>query len=481
MALIAGGNRRALLVGGIAVLVLAGAAAAWYFFLRQEPPPPPRPLARVQARKPAPKPAAPPKVEEAPIPKTAEAAATEVLARSGLDTFAEHYREGALQSIANPPPGASNFTPADQQAFREAVNRVLAGDKLNNLLAEQLKRSFEPIQFGRFISLLRQPISEKMTKLESRVPAPADLKQFVDKLKANPPSQDRRDLIQRIDVATGSSEWAADMSVAVTRSMVEAALAASGQASKDAMRDAARDMTQLRRQTQTQIHTMLFYVYREASDAELKQYAELLESETGRWGTTMLANALKSVIESSGRELGTEFANIAVARRDATSGGKRVATAGAPKPEKPEAKEAIKTMSRAEAMAMQKAEPQPEAKAEAKPPRAPAAAPAYRRPPDLPVLYAHYNDLVSAVWMGDFPAARELLDDGKDPNARDADGNTALMIAVRRGDLPMAHLLVTRGADVTAGQQGGATPLELAERAGNFDLTRLLRSHGAQR
>lgn len=485
MASIAGGNRRALVIGGIAVLVLAGAAAAWYFLFGQEPPPAPQPVARVQVRKPAPKPVAPPRIEEAPIPKTANAAVAEVLARSGLDTFAQHYREGALQSIDNPPPGTSKFTPADVRAFREAVNRVLADDKLNSLLTEQLERSFEPIQFGRFIRLLRQPIAEKMTKLESQTPAAAEVKQFVDKLKANPPSQDRRDLIQRIDVATGSSEWASDMSVAVTRSMVEGALAASGEATKDAMRDVARDMTQLRRQMQTQIHTLLFYVYREASDAELKQYAELLESETGRWGTTMLANALKSVIESSGRELGTEIAKIAVARRDAMAGGKRVETAEAPKPEKPEATEAIKTMSRAEAMAMHKAEPQPAAKAEAqaepKPRRAPAAAYVYRRPPNLPVLYEHYNDLVSAVWMGDFPAARELLDDGKNPNARDADGNTALMIAALRGDFAMARLLLTRGADATAGKPGGETPLELAERAGNFDITRLLRSHGAKR
>jgi len=483
MALIAGGNRRTLVIGGVAVLVLAGAGAAWYFFLGQPPPPPPQPVARVQMRKPAPKPA-PPKAEQAPIPKTADAAVTEVLARSGLDTFAKHYREGALQSIANPPPGTSSFTPADQQALREAVNQVLADDKLNNLLAEQLKRSFEPIQFGRFITLLREPIAEKMTKLEAQVPQPEALKQYLDKLKANPPSQDRRDLVQRIDVATGSSEWAADMSVVVVRSMVEGALATRGEATKEALRNVERDMTQLRRQMQAQVQSLLFYVYRDASDAELKQYAGLLESETGRWGTTMLANALKSVIDASGRELGTEIAKIAVARREAMAGRKPAATAEAPKPEKPQAKEeGVKTVSRAEAMAVNKAEPKPEAKteAEAKPQRTPAAAPEYRRAPNLPVLYAHYNDLVSAVWMGDFAAARDLLDDGKNPNARDADGNTALMIAVRRGDLAMARMLVTRGADVNAGKPtGGETPLELAERAGNFDLTRLLRSHGAK-
>jgi hypothetical protein len=466
MALIAGSNRRTLVIGGVGVLVLAAAAAAWYFFLGQEPPPPPPPVARVHVRKPAPKPA-PPKAEEAPIPKTADAAVAEVLAGSGLDSFAKRYREGALQSLANPPPGASSFTPADLQAFREAVNRALADDKLGTLLAEQLKRSFEPIQFGRFIALLRQPIAEKMTKLEVQAPQPEALKQYLDGLKTKPPSQDRRVLIQRIDIATGSSEWGADMSMAVVRSMAEGALAASGRATKDALRNVEREMTQERRQMQAQIRSQLFYVYRDASDAELKQYAELLESETGRWGTTMLSNALKSVIETSGRELGTEIARIAVARRDAQEAKKpAMAMAEPPKDAKPAPKPEPQA-----AAPVEKAAPKPQPK---------PAPTGYQRPANLPVLYSDYNDLVSAVWMGDFPAARELLDDGKNPNARDADGNTALMIAVRRGDFDMAQLLVLRGADVNAGKPNGETPLELAERAGNFDLTRLLRSHGAK-
>ena len=462
MVTIAGGNRRTLVLGGIGVLVLAAAAAAWYF-LNQEPPPPPQPVARLQPRKPAPTPAAP-KPEEAPIPKTADAAVTEVIARSGLDGFAKQYRDGALQSIDNPPGGKSKLTPADERAFREAAERALSDDKINNLLAEQLKRSFEPIQFGRFIALLRQPISAKMTKLEAQVPQPEAVKQYMESLQAKPPSQERRDLVQRIDVASGTSEWASEMSVVSLRNVVEGGLAARGEASKDALRGVEREMTQLRRQVQTQVHALLFYVYREASDAELKQYAELLESETGRWGTTMIANALKNVIETTGRDFGTEIAKVAVARRDAQEAKKPAIVA-------------------AETSEEAKPEPKPEAQAEkAAPKLQPKPAPTgYRRPANLPVLYPDYNDLVSAVWMGNLPAARTLLDDGKDPNARDADGNTTLMIAVRRGDLPMAQLLVARGADATAGKPGGPTPLQLAERQKSFEMAALLRSHGAIR
>jgi hypothetical protein len=475
MLTIAGGNRRTLLLAGIGVVVLAAAGAAWYFLGQEAPPPPP--VAQVQpakrAAKPAPKPASQPTAPaaaQAPIPQTADAAVTEVIARSGLDGFAKNYRASVLQSIDASAQAGGKLDPADAQAFRDAAERTLADDKINNLLAEQLKRSYDPTQFARFIELLRQPINEKMTKLEAQTPQPEAVKQYLDGLKAKPTTRERSDLIQRVDLASGVSEWAADMSVVAVRSIAEGALAASGKSSKEALAKVERDMAQLRRQVQAQVHGMLFYTYRDASDAELNQYAQLLESDTGRWGTTMIANALRNVIQSSSRDLGSEIASAAVARREAKQAKK---PAGAV----------------AEASKAAVAEAPKEAAAEAKPAAqseqaAPAPQPVptgYQRPANLPVLYARYNDLVSAVWMGDLQAALQLLNDGKDPNARDKDGNTALMIAAKRGDVDMARLLLLNGADANSARPDGPTPLALAESNESYDIVRLLRSHGATR
>ena len=469
MVTIAGGNRRTLLLAGIGVLVLAAAGAAWYFLGQEVPPPPP--AARVQPAKPAPKPApkpAAPAAAQAPVPQTADAAIAEVIARSGLDGFAKNYRSGVLQSIDASAQAGGKLDPADAQALRDAAERVLADDKINDLLAGQLKRSYDATQFGRFIELLRQPINEKMTKLEAQAPQAEAVKQYLEGLKAKPPTQERRDLIQRVDLASGVSEWAADMSVVSVRSVAEGALAASGKSSKETLAKVERDMVQLRRQMQVQVQNLLFYTYREASDAELKQYAQLLESETGRWGTTMIANALRNVIQTSGRDLGSEIASAAVAQREAKQ-AKKPATAVAEAP-KGAAAEAPKEAA---------AEAKPAAQGEQAAPKEQPVPTGYQRAPNLPVLYPHYNDIVSAVWMGDLQSALQLLNDGKDPNARDKDGNTALMIAAKRGDLDMARLLLLNGADANAARPDGPTPLALAQRNENQEMVGLLRSHGA--
>ena len=51
---------------------------------------------------------------------------------------------------------------------------------------------------------------------------------------------------------------------------------------------------------------------------------------------------------------------------------------------------------------------------------------------------------------------------GSDPNARDADGNTALHHAASRGDNEMIKYLVAKGADVTMMNRGGQTTVDMA-------------------
>jgi len=131
-------------------------------------------------------------------------------------------------------------------------------------------------------------------------------------------------------------------------------------------------------------------------------------------------------------------------------------------------------------------EPEPLAKAEPAPaPAAPAAAPAapsYQRPANIRDLYSKYNDLVSATVMRDKAAVKELLDDGKYPNARQKDGTTPLMIAASNGDLEIAQLLIAKGADPNARADQGVTALSIARSRGaaGAPMVQLLQSAGAR-
>jgi ankyrin repeat protein len=104
----------------------------------------------------------------------------------------------------------------------------------------------------------------------------------------------------------------------------------------------------------------------------------------------------------------------------------------------------------------------------------------YRRPDNLLELYRKYNDLITAVVMRDEDAATELLQDGKNPNVRQSDGQTALMIATGYGDMQMVKVLLSKGADPNLRGPLGANALTLAKEGGRAELVQLLESHGAR-
>jgi ankyrin repeat protein len=90
-------------------------------------------------------------------------------------------------------------------------------------------------------------------------------------------------------------------------------------------------------------------------------------------------------------------------------------------------------------------------------------------PPEATPIRA---EAVAAIRKADVPAVRKLLDNGADVNARDAEGNTPLILASFYASPECVELLIEKGADVNAANKAGATALIRA--ATDYEKTRLL-------
>lgn len=87
--------------------------------------------------------------------------------------------------------------------------------------------------------------------------------------------------------------------------------------------------------------------------------------------------------------------------------------------------------------------------------------------------------LMWAAHFGALEGARELLNQGADPNARDKFGQTALHGAAEDGRDEIVRLLLERGADPNAAWELGWTPAIMAAQRGHVEVLRLLAAHGA--
>jgi hypothetical protein len=305
-----------------------------------------------------------------------------------------------------------------------------------------------------------------MAALE-RAAAPAEeWKNFAENFRKNQPSAERSKLVRALDDVTRASEVESELASAMVREMLDAALAemrkAGSKIPKEASQAVATQLNTVRALSRNLAVSMLFFTYRNASDEDLAGYLKQLDTDTGRWGSEQLANAIRPAFANRFATIGKEIAPLAVSRR-------AQAAAKAPPPA------AVEPLAKA----------QPEAPAQT-PASGPAAAPAepvgYRRPANIRNLYTRYNDLVTAAVMGDGAAVKELLEDGKNPNERQSDGVTPLMIAANRNDLAIASMLLAKGADPNLRAAGGTNALKIAKARGpaGAPMVQLLQRSGAR-
>ena len=94
----------------------------------------------------------------------------------------------------------------------------------------------------------------------------------------------------------------------------------------------------------------------------------------------------------------------------------------------------------------------------------------------------YWNDpdaLVTAAYEGEFDNVRRFLAIGADPNQRNEDGETAVIVAAEFGFTPTIELLLDAGADVNAVANNGDTAIKVARYSGGQDTVSLLVARGA--
>ena len=88
--------------------------------------------------------------------------------------------------------------------------------------------------------------------------------------------------------------------------------------------------------------------------------------------------------------------------------------------------------------------------------------------------------LMEAAAAGQVESVRALIAAGAHVNVRAGDNRTPLIEAVTNGQIDAARLLVSSGAELNTIARGWGTPLEAAERAGQPEIAAMLRSAGAR-
>jgi ankyrin repeat protein len=93
---------------------------------------------------------------------------------------------------------------------------------------------------------------------------------------------------------------------------------------------------------------------------------------------------------------------------------------------------------------------------------------------------ASYDDMISAVKLGDTGTVVRLLNRGMDVNTSDREGNTLIMLAVREKHPGLVRLFIQQRAKVNARNMHGDSALRLAAYQGDLPVVQDLVAAGAR-
>lgn len=292
-------------VGGVVLLAAAG-WLGWQYFDDAAP----APVAKAQPVAPA-KAAGPAK---AAAPTDAGPAQDKLIAdtllASGLKQQLEQLPQQLVAGVRQSGKQRSKASPAVVKAIENAVAESFTAQNFHARVSADLKKNFDGQRLQALLKDFSAPAAKRMIEREQAALSPEEFARFSRSPAATRPTPQRAGLLKRIDAATRASDLAVD--VAFT-SMKAVALGVVGEgAEKTAGVDKAiekqRAATTQRIRNATLLN--LAFSFRDASDAELEEYARIYEADNSKWFTGIVYTSLLEEVKSASAKAGERIASL---------------------------------------------------------------------------------------------------------------------------------------------------------------------------
>jgi hypothetical protein len=269
---------------------------------RGSPAPTPAPAPVVVPAPPPPPPAPPkPAAEPPPAPVAPAELVDTVLDGFGLRSAIGNYTQTTrLLSFLD----KARLAEIDVAALERVIKEQFQPAPFYTAIGDQLRKGYSPERLPELAKWIHSPVAQKLADLLRQAYAPDSRPELVDfaaSLSKTPPPESRLLLIHRIY----DSSRTTDMQVEATIALVHTTALAIGPALPKEKRYGANELDRALGGVKSRYRAIMMnarlvqylFAYRSASDAELEQYADFLESSSGRW---LISTIDKGFFEATG-------------------------------------------------------------------------------------------------------------------------------------------------------------------------------------
>ena len=231
-----------------------------------------------------------------------EAMIAEVIELMGLRRLTDEIASSAQQAAA----AIDEGSPASEMLV-DAMSEGFASERIYRVAEETFREKANGTRLGAALEWLRSPFARRMGRAESSA-IEGSLESYIAGLESAPPSGDRVELLLRLDRASGTSDAAVTMQVALMKALFQGIYPSGGSAEHAIDQAVEQARPKIARKTRNRIQLSLHFMYRDVSDDELARYLAYLESENGEWLSRALLKSLFAAMEEGARRSGEVLA-----------------------------------------------------------------------------------------------------------------------------------------------------------------------------
>lgn len=285
----------------VVVVVCAAGWFAWQYFEDTGPAPaaPRKPQAVTSAKAPAAKAPAPANLGVPPAKQVGS-----LLAASGMLTQLTQLPQKLVAGVRQSAKQQKKASPAVLKTIENAVAESFSAEEFYQRVVAALTKDFDEKRVQALLKDFSTPAAKRMVALEQAPASQEEFTKFARSPAATQPSPQRTSLIKRIDAATRASDFAIDAAFSSMKAIASGG--AGGGAEKAAAADKIIEKQRASATSNIRNATLLnlAFSYRNASDAELEEYAKFYEAENSKWLSGVVYTALMEEVRSASAKAG---------------------------------------------------------------------------------------------------------------------------------------------------------------------------------
>jgi hypothetical protein len=212
---------------------------------------------------------------------------------------------------------ANKVSPAVIHLIRNSIDSSFSSEQVKTEILQSFKKSLSETQIRSILKWLDSPVGKKCTELEEAGSDPNNFEKRMDfekKLKENPVSEARLELIRKLNQATKGTEATVSVAVGMQMALMTAVNLSMPEEERMPYQKMKKEIDtqkpRIRAMIEPRVIIGFIYTYRTLTDPELEEYIKFLSTDVGLKYSAASIEGLKKALEDGSMKWGRAIAEI---------------------------------------------------------------------------------------------------------------------------------------------------------------------------